>query len=79
MKAGVLASVFRIHYGNTSVDTEGRQEPSGGLERQGPSGNGDEGSGKKRRQPKTGQLSGKDGKHEGPRKGRKGKANEITS
>ena len=79
MRAGVLASVLRIHHGNTSVDTEGRQEPEGGLERQGARGDGDEGSGKKRRQPKKGQLPSTDGKHERPRKGRKRKANSSSS
>ena len=79
MRAGVLASVLRIHYGNGSVDTKGRQEPKGGLERQGPIWDGHEGSGKERRQSKKGQLLSEDGKHARPRKGRKRKTDASSS
>tara|TARA_R110000822_G_scaffold6485_4_gene27484 strand:- start:576 stop:815 length:240 start_codon:yes stop_codon:yes gene_type:complete len=79
MRAGVLASVLRIHYGDGSVDTERGQEPEGGLERQGARGHWDEGAGKERRQSKKGQLLSTDGKHARVRKGRKGKANSSSS
>lgn len=67
---------------NTSVDTQGGQEPEGGTERKGSSklqGRDVKGSGKVGRQPKAGKLSGTDGKHAGSRAGRKGKADTVAS
>lgn len=67
---------------NTSVDTQGGQEPEGGTERKGSSelqGRDVKGSSKVGRQSKAGKLSGTDGKHAGARAGRKGKADTVAS
>jgi hypothetical protein len=67
---------------NTSVDTQGGQEPEGGIERKGSSelqGRDVKGASKVGRQSEKGKLSGTDGKHAGSRAGRKGKADTVAS
>lgn len=67
---------------NTSMDTQGGQEPSGGIERKGSSelqGRDVKATSEVGGQPKTRKLSSADGKHAGSRAGRKGKADTVAS
>ena len=82
MRVGVLSAVRIHHVKNTSLDTERGQEPEGRVERKG-SRELQEGyvktAGKKRRQPKKGQLLSKDGRNGGTGARQQGQADEITS
>jgi len=82
VRVGVLSAVRIHHVKNTSLDTERGQEPEGRVKREG-SRELQEGyvksSGKKRRQPKKGQLFSKDGRDGGAGARQQGQANEITS
>lgn len=67
---------------NTSMDTQGGQEPSGGIERKGSSelqGRDVKATSEVGRQSEKGKLSSADGKHAGARAGRKGKTNTASS
>jgi hypothetical protein len=82
VRVGVLSAVRIHHVKNTSLDTEGRQEPRGRVKREG-SRELQEGyvktAGKKRRQPKKGQLLSEDGRNGGAGARQRRGANEITS
>lgn len=82
MRVGVLSAVRIHHVKNTSLDTEGRQEPEGRIKREGSRELQEgyvKGSGKKRRQPKKGQLLSEDGRNGGVGARQQGQADEITS
>jgi hypothetical protein len=82
VRVGVLSAVRIHHVKNTSLDTEGRQEPEGRIKREGSrelQGGYVKTAGKKRRQPKKGQLLSKDGRNGGTRARQQGQADEITS
>ena len=67
---------------DTSVDSQGGQEPEGGIERQGSSklqGRDVKAASEVGGQPKKGQLSGKDGGSQGARKRQQGKADKVAS
>ena len=67
---------------DTSVDSQGGQEPEGGTERQGSSklqGRDVKAASEKRGQSKAGQLSSSDGGSQGARKRQQGKADKVTS
>lgn len=82
MRVGVLSAVRIHHVKNTSLDTERGQEPEGRVKRKG-SRELQEGyvktAGKKRRQPKKGQLLSKDGRDGGAGARQQRGADEITS
>lgn len=81
MRVGVLSAVRIHHVKNTSLDTEGRQEPEGRVERKGSrklQGGYIKTAGKKRRQPKKGQLLSEDGRDGGAGARQQGQADEIT-
>ena len=67
---------------DASVDSQGGQEPEGGIERQGTSklqGRDVKAASEKRGQPKKSQLSSADGGSKGPRAGQQGKADKVAS
>lgn len=81
--AKIVAKWKRIKDGeDTRMDSEGGQEPEGGIEREGSGqlqGRDVKAASEVGRQPKKGQLSGTDGGSQGARAGRKGKTNSSSS
>lgn len=82
MRVGVLSAVRIHHVKNTSLDTEGRQEPERRVECKGSrklQGGYIKTAGKKRRQPKKGQFLSEDGRNGRAGARQQGQADEITS